>query len=248
MGSHFVTLKEDKLMRRMFLSIAVLLMAPVAEAANVSPTKANGNFIAGTGIPSDNFEVSPATTGMVALKARGRDTGQPVSIVGNNYYVLPGLAASNSTSPWWVLDFQATPGDTLTLQVDFNPAVGVANFTTVSLPILDADTNSSNSWDDGDGFFTNPGGGAWSENNTPYVVSQSWHLMMGFWPLIGAPSFNPFAPGEYEVVLSLQGPSTSFASTDILVTVVPEPSSVVLATMGTALCGLVVLRRRRRRR
>src|SRR5690348_14795023 len=65
-------------------------------------TKANGDFINGTGIPSNGFAVdTDPTTGIsVALKARGRDTGQALSIVNDVYTVSTGLAADNF-NPWW---------------------------------------------------------------------------------------------------------------------------------------------------
>lgn len=235
---------------------ALLLAAP-ASAAIVSPTKANGDFIAGTGIPADNFTVASAGGDAVALKGRQRDTGQALSQSGNIYYVATGLAADN-VNPAWSIDFQFTPEDGaalpnfftltdywLTLEVDFDPAYGSASFKTVSLPVSGASPN----------FFLNPGSGAWSNDSTPWVVSDSTNLGFASWALaspIGPTGYDPNVTGEYEVRLTVselayQGfipvRGADIASTDILVRAVPEPTSLALMGMATV-AGLAVRRRR----
>jgi hypothetical protein len=238
---------------------ALLLAAPVT-AATVSPTKANGDFIAGTGIPADNFTIATSAGGeAVALKGRLRDTGQPLSQSGNIYYVPTGLAANN-VSPAWSVDYQFTPRDTattpptvgtsdywLTLDVDFDPAYGSATFKTLS-GIVTTLTG---------GYQANPGSGAWSNNTTPYVVSESTHLGFNFWnfvPSFAPPAFNPNLPGEYEIRLTvseivrgglipLRG--ADIAGTDILVRAVPEPTSLGLAGIAVAV-GAIIRRRVRR--
>jgi len=239
------------MLRNLTFGLLILLTADHASAAlqSVAPTKANGDFIPGAGIPANDFTVTTAGTGeSVALKARGRDSGQPLSISGNTYNVLPGLAGNN-VSPWWSFDYQFSPGTTgagpdnylLTLQVDFDPTVGAATFKTLTFLASANDT-------------PNPGPGAWSDDNVPFVTSDSLHLGFAFWNAVplAAPPFDPNATGEYEIRFSVSAVNASptappLAATNILVNVgpVPEPGSIVLM-LGLAACGLPTALRRRR--
>lgn len=215
------------------MSSVVLMSSVISTAATVSPTKANGDYIAGTGIPANNFTVSTGATGeQVALKARNRATGQPLLQSGTTYYVSPGLTGA---SPTLTFDYQFTPGSLanygLKLDVDFDPGAGT-DFATIdqlvvggwSLPPFN------------DGFFANPGGGAWSDNTTPYVYSQSWNLGYTFWSTVFGKSYNPNVPGTYEFVLTAYDPTTSavLSSSAITAVVVPLPPS---AWAGLALLG-----------
>lgn len=228
------------------LCLTCFLFAPSLQADVVGPSKSNGDFIPGTGIPGDNFVSDTAGTGeQVFLKARSRDTGQALSQVGNRYYVEAGLASNNS-SPWWSFDFQFSPGETgqnpedytLDLWVDFDPGVGATDFVMLSAPVGDADADPSNSWDDGDGWHLNPGGAAWSTDNVPWVAANSWHLGFGFW----GKSYDPNATGEYELRLTVSDAGGVVASTTAFANVVPEPSSFAF------LCALTLMVGRRRRR
>jgi hypothetical protein len=168
-----------------------------------------------------------------------------------------GLAADN-VNPAWSIDFQFTPEDGadlpnfftltdywLTLEVDFDPAYGSASFKTVSLPVSGAAPN----------FFLNPGSGAWSNDSTPWVVSDSTNLGFASWALaspFGPTGYDPDVTGEYEVRLTVseldyQGfipvRGDDIASTDILVRAIPEPASLALLGMATV-AGLAVRRRR----
>jgi hypothetical protein len=234
-------------------ALAFVTLAGQLHADVVMPTKANGDFISGAGIPSDNFTSNVAGTGeAVYLKARSRDAGQALAIVGNRYFVNTGSASDGN--PWWVFDYQFSPGATplsnytLTLDVDFDPTVGVADFKTLSFPIFDMDTSALNSWDDGDGFFANPGSGAWTDDTTPYVVANSAHLGFSFWSAVGPSSmtYDRNVPGEYEIRLTAVDGATEIASTTVF-DVAADPEAVQICMLSLALigCGLVAYIRRR---
>lgn len=245
------------MLRNLTFGLLILLTADHATAAlqSVTPTKANGDFIPGTGIPANDFTVTTASGVSVALKARAREGGNPLSIVGSTYHVLPGLAPSSS-NPWWNFDFQYSPGTTgnspsettLTLEVDFDPGVGSEDFRTISQII----SGGGPSWDDGDSFLSNPGSNAWSDNAVPFVVSNSWRYNFAFWDTLpgGPTNYDPNATGEYLIRLTAVH-DTGSVSTEILVNVaplsapVPEPGSIVLV-LGLAACGLPAVLRRRR--
>jgi PEP-CTERM motif len=224
------------------LALVASLFARAGYADVVSPTKANGDFIAGTGIPGNSFTVDTAGTGeSVALQARGRDPGNP-PVKNVNTYLVQGGYATNGTSPWWNFDYQFSPGLTggaqseyeLTLKVDFDPGVGTTNFVTLTMPVAG---NGS--------LINNPG--TWS-NATPYAVADSLNLGFAFWGTLGAPPFDPNVPGEYEIDLSATRNGLPLNATSILVNVapVPEPSSMALA--GLAIPALAGWRRWRRRK
>jgi hypothetical protein len=236
------------------VAIVCLLSAAPSHAVVVTPAKADGDFISGTDIPGDNFTSATAGTGeAVFLKARSRDSGQPLAQVGNRYFVLTG-SASDNVNPWWSFDYQFSPDVpplttyNLRLDVDFDPAVGVASFKTISLPVIDGDAVATNSWDDGDGFFTNPGSGAWTDDTTPYVVANSWHLSFGFWSAVGPSglTYDRNLPGEYEIRLTALDGATELASATIFAeAVVPEASQLCMLGLTLAGCGLAAYLRRR---
>jgi hypothetical protein len=104
--------------------------------------------------------------------------------------------------PLWNFDFQFTPrvddilsgrNYRLTLEVDLD-GTSSTDFVTLSSMLFDANADPlDGSWDDGDGLFANPGGGAWSTEDFDYVYSQSWRPGFGF--LNGA----ELTPGDYEI-------------------------------------------------
>lgn len=240
--------------RKLLGCLALLLLTNTASAAaiaNVSPAKANGDFIDGSGIPGDSFWVDGVDIGPnTAIKARSRDTGDPLAIVGNRFYVRPGLASDN-VSPWWSFDFQFSPGIIaaastaygLRLEVDFNPAFGVENYVTIDAPV-NSPGGPVDSWAETGDLKLNPGSGAWTNDMIPFVVANSLHLGFAFWqaPPFNAPAFNPNVAGEYALRLTgyfLNGPGPGddavLASSTILVEVTPEPASM-LAWAGLGLC------------
>ena len=212
----------------------------------VPVTKANGDFISGSGIPSNGFAVDtdPATGISVALKARGRDTGQALSIVNDVYTVSTGLAADN-LNPWWSVDLQWTAGDAVTLaqnykivlNVDFNPAANAEQFITLAATIPTPPYFSS---------VGNPGPGTWSNDNTDFVVSESTHLGFSFWNTFSPYTpFNPNTQGEYVVQLLAQNSSgVTIATSEITVVAVPEPAAFSVLALGA---GALLLKRRPRK-
>lgn len=233
------------------------MAAPIL--TTVDPTKADSTFIAGTGIPGGMTfwgDVSPNGQG-VYLRARDRDTGLPNSIVGNTFFVDPGLNATN-TAPNLSIDYQFSPGTMglpadqylLTLMVDFDPSFGTS-FVTISMLV----GGPSPSWQaDSDGFFLNPGPGLWSDDNVPYVVSNSFHLGFGFWQLLpGSQPYDPFQPANYEIRLGVSTPngdpiaqSTIFAQVGDPQQVVPEPASIALFGSILLMGGAAAAWRRRK--
>lgn len=174
---------------------------------NVDPTKIGGDFIAGSGIPGDNFMVDSDGDVAVYLKIRGRDSGQALAINGDTYVVRDGPATSNPGASWWSFDFQFTPSaaDTiggmnyiLTLDVDTDPSDD-EDFITLTNPMFDADADPLNSWDDTDGYFVN-GAPIFSDPGIDYVYSQSWRPNFGF--LFGAIP----GPGRYTIRWSVRAP------------------------------------------
>ena len=217
------------------------LVAP-AMADTVDVTKANGTFIAGTGIPAGNFTGdSDAQTGAsVWLKARSRDSGEALSIDGTTYH-LSGGSAADPTKPWWVFDYQFSAGTAATpttdyrlvLEFDKDPTAGT------NYVVFDANTLTGTglfgliNWSGTDGYFTNPGGGAWNNNTTPYVISQSWRPDFSFID----PAFNKNIGGTYEIRLTaydVAGGLLAQTAITAQVDVVPLPSS---ALMGLGLLG-----------
>lgn len=181
-------------------SIAALLAAAgttlvaqsaAGQLATVAPTKANGDYIAGTGIPADGFLADSGEGVSVFLKARGRPeagvfSGTAVLVTGNTFI---NTTDSTTNVRLWNFDFQFSPrtddviGDlnyTLTLDVDLDGSAS-ANTVSISAPIFDANSDPlDGSWDDGDGLRLNGDPTPWSESDTDYVYTQSWRPGFSF--------------------------------------------------------------------
>lgn len=219
---------------RLMLAAGSVAAAPGIAMAQVSaaPTKANGDYIAGTGILANNFQGDVADAAAY-IKPRGRDSSQPIALSGDTYTVLSGASMSNPSASWWSLDFQFTPRVTdtvagtnynLTLLVDIDPTAGVNN-KVVSLPLFDSDTSPVNSLDDNDGFKLNPGPGLWSNDLIDYVFSQSWRPDFGF--LAGA----ILPTGDYEVSFSAVPRNGSIDSATVATSALVRVVSATEATV-----------------
>lgn len=216
------------------------IASAVPSFGSVSPTKSNGDFIPGSGIPGSDFTIDTALTGeSVALKANDRVSGA-VSRIGNVYTVPQGQSSANRAA--WNFEFQFSPGANSTassnaytyrIDADTNPAVGLTSYQTFMVP---AD-NSTPSLPAGDSYFTNPG--TWS-NAAPFVIANSENYNFGF---LAGSGFTNTGPAQYQInFTAINAAGLPVASTSILVNVVPEPTTLA----AVASTGLVALRRRRR--
>ena len=238
------------------LALAASNAQAVQSFGSASPTKSNGDFVAGSGIFADGFTIDTGANGeTVALKARDRVSGQPIAQVANRYLVPQGMATPTRAA--WNFDLQFSPGlagnsnpaaYTYELLADINPGFGVATFQTIPIP------SSVQAVPLGDSYYPNGTGGsisagpaysyngAWS-NATPFVIANSQNYNFGH--LAGA-GFANAGPAEYELVFTARDASTNaiVATTSVFAEVVPEPAS--FGVLGLAGGVAAMLRRRRR--
>jgi hypothetical protein len=240
--------------------LAAISLASVASAGvigGVSPTKSNGDFIAGSGIAADNFWIETAGTGeQAALKARDRNSSQPISIVGNKFFVPTGNDPNNANRTAWNFDFQFTPiagksasDYTYEIQADTKPAVGVATFTTVAVP------GSVQAVPIGDSYYPNGTGGSisagptysyngsWSSASPSFVIANSQNYTFGH---LAGSGFTNSAYAEYDINFIVRDASTNdIVVQSSIVAAVPEPTGIALLGLGA---GALLLRRRSRAR
>jgi hypothetical protein len=231
--------REIHIMRIAHLSSAVAALAAgsiaaagsgfsVSNESAVSFAGADLDGIVGSGIPNSNFVVAENTGENIeiGLKAIERFIGDlPVS--GSTYTAQPGTSAGPPVGATWNYVLAADLGDRtigdfdINLFVDFDPAAGVENFVTV-----DVDAQA-----------------ALAGNSGASVFGDSQNLDFGFWSLLGAPAFDPFAAGEYVLAFEVleRGTSNVFARSEITVNVIPSPA----AAPALGLLGLAAMRRRR---
>ncbi|MEM7754515.1 MAG: hypothetical protein AAF297_02650 [Planctomycetota bacterium] len=178
------------------------------------------------GIGNSSFEVSTnAAEGVeIGLKAIERFIGDIPVWAGDRYQAAPGESAPGLATWNYVLvaDFGSRTVSDFDVQfdVDFDAAAGSTNFVTVDVDLQAALAGS---------------GGA-------STLGDSQNLGFNFWSLLGAPAFDPFANGEYDLALTVfeKGTSNVIARSDITV-VVPTPGAAGVL----ALAGLAAVRRRR---
>jgi hypothetical protein len=250
------------------LSVAAVasLLASAAHAA-VSNVRVydsvNNDLITGNGNQIDNFQQDTENGVTVSLKPRNRDIafgGEPTSIYDGNHYVIqPGQSSNNTSRPQFVFDYQFDPGTgvgsdqnyVLELDIDYNPAVGAADFATVKLPIHGS---PGTAWDSTDGYFTNgqtnsntsPTLHAWTDTSVAYVVSNTSNL--AFAPQSASAAaiafpYNSSAVGEYELIITaFAADGTTQLAQTVAFADVPEPASLGLIGIS----GLALLHRRRR--
>ncbi|WP_424969170.1 hypothetical protein [Dinoroseobacter sp. S76] len=208
-------------------------------AASASASTLDIPFSIGSGNSNEQFTIDRNNDAgndiEIGIKAKDRFVGDIVP-VGNVYNAVagesdPGLALWNVD---WSVDLGA--GKTIDdydvyLTVDFNTAVGNADVSTFLI--------------DGSAFLL-PG---------QSINQQSQNLGFGFWAL--APNyqaFDPFAPGEYEIGLTVFddgadiSSAAALASVQAFVNVAPIPLPPSLALGGLGLGALAFASRRARRK
>lgn len=235
------------------IAVAAAFTCAAAPAALAAPTY--GNIAApgvyfGDGNPNGNWNIDTANNIEVALRAKNRsNAASPVLIDGADgvYYVQPGFCAAvncggSGNRAFWNYEFsinvRADGTGTgkvndffIQLEVDTNPSMAT------SFVLLNVLSNwTDNEYWDG----TDERKGLADATQNEYGVQQSAN------PAFANSGFG-FVPGAglYDLRLSVfTAPGGQLlASTDVQISVIPEPGS--LALTGLALFGLAAARRRK---
>lgn len=228
------------------------------------------DMISGNGNPIDNFTQNSYTdtsgnTIYVSLKARNRDTGEPTSQSGDDYYVDAGTSSVNQPgNPQLEYDFQFDPGADGTTDFYLQLNVDFARSTATSFATLEG--NESTFWPSlfGDRYTNGTEGSAtnntnaWNNSSVPYVISDSGNLGFWFWPFFNsnAANYDPTLSGDYEIQFNVFDPTGKnlLAGTTIHAIVgnpaavpVPEPGELGVMGLGLLLIGGMVWRDRNRK-
>lgn len=185
----------------------------------------------GSGIQNENFAIArnDALGIEIGLQAIERFVGT-VPNTDERYFVNPGFSPVSGSDPtpstnatwnynWGIILPTATQNWDIDLRVDFDNGFGAQDFVNIDLNFFL------------DGLNVN-------------TAADSQNLAFSFWqlPPFNAPSFDPTAPGEYDIDLTVRDQSGAIAArTAIVVEVVPSPGTAALLGLG----GLVAMRRRR---
>lgn len=217
----------------MVVALCGILQAQYVTSYNVPVSFAGAilDGIIGSGIPNSNLEVAVnATMGVeIGLKAIERYVGDlPATL--DTYFAQPGISMGQSGAPDDATWNYVLVGDLgsktiadfdIEFAVDFHPGFGIQNYV-----VLDVDQFAVLNNQGGDSRF-----------------GDSQNLDFSFWQAFGAPPFDPFATGEYALVLMVFENGTANVLSESSIRVVVPTLSVAgaLAVLG-AIGGL---RRRR---
>ena len=195
------------------------------------------NMPYGSGNSNTNFTIARNADIEIGLKAKERFVGD-LTTDGNGRYFAQAGSVNNDGVSTWNLDYGfALPQAALPSNYSFNLMVDFdAGFGTQSWVTLDIDQTLVN-------FFQNINSGGDSQNlGFGFWGTSSSGLLQLALDASGYIPFDPYATGEYDIVLELRDVTGNMlAQSAIVVEVVPTPGS--LALLG--LSGLVVTRRRR---
>lgn len=189
----------------------------------------NAYVFGSSGISDANMEVSTAGNVKIGLKAHARYAGELANDGVSTYYAAPGTTTGPAPlftvgSTWnytFAIDTGSVPisNYTVKLLVDFDPSPATS--------FVEADYSS---------VFNVSAPAATKVGDSQNLNFNFWSALPGYQP------FNPWAPGKYDLMLSVTplSESSSSVTSSISVVVVPLPAA---AWAGLALLGAVGVRR-----
>lgn len=176
-------------------------------------------------IPNENFAIARNQTLGIEIGTQAAVRfGGTIDNTNERYFAPPGFAPTSPTNPapsinaawninWGVILPTALRDWDVDLNIDFDPGVGVRDMVTLDI----------NDLLDGLGFS---------------AVLSGQNLGAAFWqaPQFGAPPFDPTAPGEYDIDLTVRDlAGTIVAQSAIVVQVVPAPGTMLGLLLAFAL-------------